>query len=86
MSTNYPSAVQVCGIQAAQTLLGRGFLPASTATLAKFRVVVAASSSDDKLVTNPANATALNGGKNFVGIYTGDRTAESLLAPEGGVD
>jgi hypothetical protein len=77
MSTNIPSAVQVSGVQAAQTLLGRGYLPSSTASIAKFRVVVAASSSDDKLVTNPANSAALNGGKNFVGIATADRTVDA---------
>lgn len=86
MSSNYPSAVQVCGIQAAQTLLGRGFIPASTASLQKFRVVVAGSSSDDKVVTNPANATVLNGGKNFVGIYTGDRTADATGQDASGIE
>lgn len=86
MATNIPSAVQVSGVQAAQTLLGRGYLPSSTASIAKFRVVVAASSSDDKLVTNPANSAALNGGKNFVGIATADRTVDATGQDATGIE
>ena len=56
---------------------GARLLPSSTSTIAKFRVVVAASASDDRLVTNPANATALNYGRNFVGISMGDRTLDA---------
>lgn len=77
MSFNIPTSVQVSGMQAAQSLSARGFLPSSTSTIAKFRVVVAASASDDRLVTNPANATALNYGRNFVGISMGDRTLDA---------
>ena len=86
MSTNYPSAVQVSGKQADQSLYARGFLPASTASIAKFRVVVAASTSDDCLVTNPANASALNGGKNFVGIATADRTVDASGQDASGIE
>jgi len=86
MSTVFPSAVQVSGEAAAQTLFGRGFLPVSTASIAKFRVVVAASSSDDKAVCNPALATALNGGRNFVGIATADRTVDAAGQDSSGIE
>ena len=47
---------------------GARLLPSPTSTIAKFRVVVGRERFDDRLVTNPANATALNYGRNFVGI------------------
>jgi len=80
-----PSAVQSSGEAMAQSLSDRGFIPHASATIQKFRVVVAASASDDKLVCEPNYSGALLGGRAFVGICQADRTVDAAGADKNGI-